>query len=79
MKQRELPRCPTCGARPEYFLKTRLYGWLQGNMKCPYGHHMVKLDYPAGNKREAEKILIPKWLALVEEFESNRKSAPETD
>ncbi len=68
MKQSELPRCPTCGARPEYFLKTRLYGWLQGNLKCPYRHHQVTLGCPAVSKREAEKILAPKWCSLVVEI-----------
>lgn len=73
MKQGELPKCPTCGAMPEYAFKVDYYGQHRGGLKCPYNCHRVQLDSPIGSRNRAEEILDPQWIELVEKV--NQESA----
>nr|EKW3298736.1 hypothetical protein [Klebsiella oxytoca] len=65
MKYSDLPGCPKCGAKPQYALKADHSGKRWGGIKCPYEHHRVLLDSPAGSKRLAEERLNVKWIELV--------------
>lgn len=73
MKQADLPKCPTCGATPEYSWRERGWGTCHGALKCPYEHHKVFQAYNAGSQDSARPLLVEKWLSLVEEQGSAKK------
>ncbi|MEX3086091.1 hypothetical protein AB4P17_09825 [Escherichia coli] len=65
MSAANLPACPQCGNRPEYAFKIDYQGWHRGGLKCPYDHHRVSLNGPAGSRKRAIEILAPQWCELV--------------
>lgn len=67
MKQADLPKCPTCGAMPEWRWKEHWLGSCHGTLKCPYEHHKVFQPYGTGAQAKARELLIGKWIKLVQE------------
>lgn len=60
-----LPKCPTCGAAPEFHWKNFTFGACSGALKCPYEHYRVQQSYWAGGKKKAKQQLEEKWTAAV--------------
>lgn len=69
MKQSELPKCPTCGATPEYNVRGPKWGLYRGSLRPPCNHHYVILESPTGSREQAMNNLAENWCELVREIQ----------
>lgn len=71
MKQGELPKCPTCGASPEYSIRGPKWDLYRGSLRPPCNHHYVILESPAGSREKAMNSLAESWCELVREMQGD--------